>query len=117
MEGLLTWAAGRVRTRTTAEWRARLDQSDVPNGGVNDLSGLLADPYLRDTGFFRQVEHPSEGPMVTTAIPVSFSQTPGEVRLPPARLGEHSAEVLGELGCFSAQAGESARIRCATGTS
>jgi len=70
----------------------------VPNGGVNDLQGLLADPYLRDTGFFQTFDHPSEGRLVTTAIPVSFSQTPGELRLPPPRLGEHTAAILAELG-------------------
>jgi crotonobetainyl-CoA:carnitine CoA-transferase CaiB-like acyl-CoA transferase len=98
IDELYTLLADRMLRRTTAEWRARLDQFDVPNGVVNDLKGLLADSYLRDTGFFRPVEHPSEGPTVTTAIPVSFSETPGELRLPPPRLGEHNAEILGELG-------------------
>ena len=87
-----------MKERSTAEWRDRLDHFDVPNGIVNDLKGLLADAYLRDTGFFRQVEHPSEGPTVTTAIPVSFSATPGEIRLPPPRLGEHTDTILAELG-------------------
>ncbi len=95
---LYTLLAECMRQRSTAEWRARLDQFDVPNGGVNDLKGLLADPYLRDTGFFRRVAHPSEGPTVTTAIPVDFSATPGAIRLPPPRLGEHTAALLAELG-------------------
>jgi crotonobetainyl-CoA:carnitine CoA-transferase CaiB-like acyl-CoA transferase len=89
----------RMRRRTTAEWRERLDHFDVPNGVVTDLEGLLADPYLADTGFFEHVEHPSEGKMLTMAIPVAFSATPGEsFRLPPPRLGEHTREVLGGLG-------------------
>ena len=66
----------RMRQRTTAEWRERLDSYDVPNGVVTDLEGLLADPYLAETGFFERVEHPSEGKMVTTAVPVMFSGTP-----------------------------------------
>jgi crotonobetainyl-CoA:carnitine CoA-transferase CaiB-like acyl-CoA transferase len=89
----------RMRRRTTAEWRERLDAFDVPNGVVTDLDGLLADPYLADTGFFERVEHPSEGKMLTTAIPVSFSATPGDsFRLPPPRLGQHTGAVLAELG-------------------
>ena len=98
IDELYTLLAEEMRGRTTEEWRARLDQFDVPNGVVNDLKGLLADPYLRDTGFFQPIDHPSEGPIVTMAIPVSFSESPGDIRLPPPRLGEHNAEILGELG-------------------
>ena len=98
IDELYTLLAERMRTRSTAQWRARLDQFDVPNGVVNDLKGLLADPYLRDTGFFVPVAHPSEGPTVTTAIPVNFAGSPGTLRLPPPRLGEHNAEILGTLG-------------------
>jgi crotonobetainyl-CoA:carnitine CoA-transferase CaiB-like acyl-CoA transferase len=89
----------RMRQRTTAEWRERLDSFDVPNGVVISLEGLLADPYLNDAGFFEQVEHPSEGKMLTTTIPVMFSGSPGDsFRLPPPRLGEHTRSLLGELG-------------------
>jgi crotonobetainyl-CoA:carnitine CoA-transferase CaiB-like acyl-CoA transferase len=101
---LLEIVIERMRLRTTAEWRQRLDQFDVPNGVVTDLEGLLADPYLGETGFFQQVEHPSEGAMLTTAIPVTFSASPGDsFRLPPPRLGEHTRAVLGELGFSDAE--------------
>ena len=66
----------RMRRRTTAEWRDRLDRFDVPNGMVTGLEGLLADPYLDETGFFRPVEHPSEGKMLTMAVPTAFSRSP-----------------------------------------
>src|SRR5205085_2377792 len=55
IDELYTLLAERMKQRSTAEWRTRLDEFDVPNGIVNDLKGVLADPYLRDTGFFRQI--------------------------------------------------------------
>jgi crotonobetainyl-CoA:carnitine CoA-transferase CaiB-like acyl-CoA transferase len=98
IDALYALLAERMLTRTTAEWRERLDAFDVPNGGVNDLPGLVADPYLHETGFFMPLDHPSEGKTVAMAIPVEFAATPGDIRLPAPRLGEHNDEVLGGLG-------------------
>src|SRR5580700_658124 len=108
IDELYTWVAERMKTKSTAEWKQRLDDADVPNGGVNDLMGVVRDPYLREAGFFQPLDHPSEGRLTTMPFPVSFSATPVEQNLPPARLGEHTEAVLGELG-FSAQ--EIAAIR------
>ena len=90
--------ADEIRTKTTAEWQTLLDDADLPNGAVNDFSRMAEDPYLGATGFFHHYEHPSEGSMVTTAIPVTFGATPGSIRLPPPRLGEHTKSVLQDIG-------------------
>jgi crotonobetainyl-CoA:carnitine CoA-transferase CaiB-like acyl-CoA transferase len=50
------------------------------------------------TGFWRIVEHPTEGTLRMPGIPVAYSATPGEIRRLPPRLGEHSLEVLREAG-------------------
>ncbi len=103
IDALYQWLAGQIRTRSTAEWRARLDAADVPNGGVNDLAGLVADPYLRDAGFFRPLDHPSEGRLVTMPFPVAFSASRSERNEPPPRLGEHNRAILSALGYSPAE--------------
>jgi crotonobetainyl-CoA:carnitine CoA-transferase CaiB-like acyl-CoA transferase len=90
--------AEEMKRKTTAEWQKLLDAADLPNGAVNELSAMAEDPYLDATGFFQHYEHPSEGAMVTTAIPVQFGETPGSIRLTPPGLGEHTQSVLQEIG-------------------
>jgi crotonobetainyl-CoA:carnitine CoA-transferase CaiB-like acyl-CoA transferase len=84
--------------RTTADWQARLDAADVPNGLARKLRDLPQDPYLVETGFFHHYEHPQAGPMITPSIPVHFSKTPGRIQGPPPTLGEHTRSVLSEMG-------------------
>jgi len=98
--------AEEIKRRTTAEWQKLLDAADLPNGAVNDLGTMAENPYLEATGFFHHYEHPSEGAMVTTAIPVQFGNTPGSIRLAPPRLGEHTKSVLHEIGYGDADIGE-----------
>jgi crotonobetainyl-CoA:carnitine CoA-transferase CaiB-like acyl-CoA transferase len=98
IDALYTILGERMRTRSTAEWRAGLDAADVPNGVVNDMQAVVADPGLNDSGFFHRYEHPTEGPCVTMRHPVEFSATPAGFRLPPPCLGEHSEALLSELG-------------------
>jgi len=90
--------ADQMLTRPTEEWRHLLDEADIPNGPVNDLEDVFNDEYLNTTGFFRRTVHPTEGPMVTAGVPVSFSVSPGSVRSLPPRLGEHTQEILEKLG-------------------
>lgn len=80
--------------RTSAQWLAALQAADVPCSPIHSLEGLRTDPHLRQKGFFREFPHASEGPLVMPDIPITFSDSPGAIRLGPPRLGEHSAEVL-----------------------
>jgi len=103
IDALYSIVVDRMRQRSTAEWLQRLTEADVPHGQVMGLQDLVDSPYLRDTGFLRRVEHPSEGAMLTTAVTMNFSRTPGELRLPPPRLGQHTEEVFAAIGYTAEQ--------------
>ena len=90
--------AAALRRHTTAEWLRRLADADIPHGRANSLEDLLEDSYLCETAFFRSEEHPTEGTTKTLAIPVEYSGTPASIRRLAPGLGEHTAEVLAEIG-------------------
>ena len=88
-----------MATRTTADWLGLFAATSVPINRVNTLEDLAHDPHLVETGFWKRVEHPTEGTLRTTAFPVNFSGTPADVtRRHAPRLGEHTRELLHELG-------------------
>ena len=65
---------------------------------MHTMETVLEDPHLEATGFFKMVEHPTEGRLRTMKVPVSWSKTPPEPKRQAPRLGQHSAEILGEAG-------------------
>jgi crotonobetainyl-CoA:carnitine CoA-transferase CaiB-like acyl-CoA transferase len=87
-----------MRERPTAEWLAILSRLDIPCGTVNTLEDLLKDEYLRETEFFQRTRHPLEGDVTVTAVPARFSASPSSVRRLWPALGEHTEEVLREIG-------------------
>ena len=92
-----------LRTRTTAEWLTILTEADIPCGNAARLSDLFSDGYLRDTGFFQPMQHPTEGAVTVPAIAPAFSASPPSVRRLWPALGEHTREVLREAGLADAE--------------
>ena len=91
-------AGGELTHRTTEEWIAAFDRLEIPAGPVKTLDEVLDDPHLREIGFFRRMNHPTEGELVVPDVPVRFADTPAAIdRLPP-HLGEHGREILQEIG-------------------
>ena len=90
--------ATEMKKRSTQEWIDALEGADIPVQRMNSLDDVMADPHLAATGYFRTVEHPSEGRIRTMAVPSEWSDSPPEYRRHAPRLGEHTVEVLREAG-------------------
>ena len=95
-----------MTTRTTAAWRELLERADIPNMPMHTIDSLIDDAHLNGAGFFPQYEHPTEGTVRTTAPVGEWGETPLSIRRLAPRLGEHSHEVLHELGYDDAQISE-----------
>jgi crotonobetainyl-CoA:carnitine CoA-transferase CaiB-like acyl-CoA transferase len=103
VDALYAVLADGMRARTTAEWLSVLGALDIPCGPVNALEDLLRDAYLEETKFFQPMRHPLEGDVTLTAIPACFSDSPPSVRSLWPALGQHTEEVLREIGCDEQQ--------------
>lgn len=95
--------AERLRTQPRQHWIDRLTAAGVPCGSVRNLEELFADPQIHAREMVAQLEHATIGALRVLGVPVKLSSTPGAVRTPPPRLGEHTDAVLQEFG-FSAAA-------------
>ena len=77
---------------------AILVEGDVPAAPVNELADVVRDPQVRHNGMIVTTEHPSLGALDVTGVPLRFGRTPGSVRSAPPMLGQHTKEILAELG-------------------
>ena len=79
-------------------WLAKLTAAGVPCGKINTVAGALEDPHTAATDMVVSAEHPSIGSLKMLGIPFKFSDTPPSVRCAPPMLGQHTDEILNELG-------------------
>jgi crotonobetainyl-CoA:carnitine CoA-transferase CaiB-like acyl-CoA transferase len=76
----------------------RLVAADVLTAPVNETPQVVDDPQIRHNRMIVRTQHPTVGPLDVTGVPIHFHGTPGSVRLPPPLLGQHTKEILAELG-------------------
>lgn len=87
-----------LETDTTEAWMDRLLEHDVWCGPVKDIPEVIEDPQVRENDMIKTIEHPTLGELTVTGTPIRMSETPPEIRRHPPRAGEHTEEVLEELG-------------------
>jgi crotonobetainyl-CoA:carnitine CoA-transferase CaiB-like acyl-CoA transferase len=87
-----------LRGRDTEEWVQVLVDAGVPAGPINDYRRVFEDPHTHAREMMVETQHPVEGTVRTLGIPVKLSDTPGRIRRAAPLLGEHTAEILRELG-------------------
>ena len=88
----------RFKTRPTAEWLGLLEEGGVPAGPVASIGEMLELPQTLARDMVVEVEHSKLGPVRTLGFPVKFSETPATIDRGAPLLGEHTPEVLAEVG-------------------
>jgi crotonobetainyl-CoA:carnitine CoA-transferase CaiB-like acyl-CoA transferase len=83
---------------TTATWLDRLEAEGIPAGPILTYDQVFADPQVIHREMAVPVEHPVAGPTRVLGIPFKLSGTPARIRRPAPTLGQHTEEILGELG-------------------
>lgn len=97
-EWLIAAMNDRLRSLAGADVLSRLEEAGVPSGPVHNVEQVLNLPQVKERGGVIEMEHPLIPDLKVPGFPVKLSETPGEVKHPPPLLGQHTAEVLEELG-------------------
>ncbi len=87
-----------LRTASSAEWIERLDAEQVPCGPILSRRDLLDDPQIAANELIVESDHPVVGRVRQTRPAARFERTPAEIRRPAPTLGQHTDEVLADLG-------------------
>lgn len=98
LPALLEILAPLFKRRTTAEWLAEFEKAGVPAGPVYSIREMHEDPHTNAREMVVETGHPVAGRVQSLGLPVKLSVTPGGIVRPAPVFGQHTREVLGELG-------------------
>ncbi|MDS1139989.1 CaiB/BaiF CoA-transferase family protein [Pusillimonas sp. SM2304] len=87
-----------MKTRQRDDWIAALQKAGVPCGPINNIEQVFQNPQVQAREIWKTLPHPVAGTAPTTANPIRYSDTPIQYRMAPPLLGEHTDEILAELG-------------------
>lgn len=99
---LISLLAALFRDRPTAAWLDLFAAHNIPGGPINDIPTALSDPQAQARAMVQSADHPTLGAIDMLGPVAKLSRTPAAIRSAPPLLGQHTDEVLGELG-YSAE--------------
>lgn len=88
----------KFRKKPRDYWLPRLDANDIPNAPINTITEVFDNPQIKHLGIPRQISHPLMGTTNLVGSPINLSDTPARFLRPAPLLGEHTEEVLAQLG-------------------
>lgn len=89
---------GITRGKKTDEWVKIMEDAGVSCGRIRTIDQVLSDPHVDAREMVLEIEHPKAGMIKLTGVPVKLSLTPGEVTAAPPTLGQHTDQILEEIG-------------------
>jgi len=95
--------AEKLRERSSAEWIRDLEAAGVPVGPINRIGDMLADPQVAAREMVIEVDHPRAGRTKALGTPIKFPEARGDLTRPAPLFGQHTREILGQLGYSAAE--------------
>jgi crotonobetainyl-CoA:carnitine CoA-transferase CaiB-like acyl-CoA transferase len=103
LKALTPLIADSLKRRPSSEWITEFEAAGVPVGPVNRIGDMLADEQVKSREMVVEVDHPRAGRVQALGHPIKFSETRAEVKRAAPLLGQHTREILGDLGYTAAQ--------------